>query len=121
MLRTGRCAKTPDFPQGHTPRVSLRLHQSGLLEKASINHSEYGNCRIDFAWPAKRVGLRVSTWPRWQIRNVIPEFVYTDAFLREHGWLIFQVDPTSNTFEEQLSRAISVIERTVLYPRRRRD
>ena len=46
------------------PRVALRLHQWGLLEKASIDNLEYGKCRIDFAWPVKRVGLRMNSWPR---------------------------------------------------------
>jgi hypothetical protein len=104
---------------GPNPRVALKLHKCGLLEKASTDHREYGNCRIDFAWPNKRVGLRVSTWPGSRTcGSVVPEFVYTDAFLREHGWLIFQVDPASNTFDEQLSRAISVIKRMGPYPRR---
>ena len=49
---------------GSNPWVALKLHQSALLEKASIDHREYRNCRIDFAWPVKRVGLRVNTWPR---------------------------------------------------------
>jgi hypothetical protein len=104
---------------GSHPRVALRLHRCGLLEKASRDHREYGNCRIDFAWPNKRVGLRVSTWPRSRtLGSVVPEFVYTDAFLREHGWLIFPIDPASNTFDEQLSRAISAITRMVQYPKR---
>jgi hypothetical protein len=100
------------------PQVALRLHQRGLLEKASIDNLEYGKCRIDFAWPVKRVGLRVNTWPRDRAHgSVIPEFVYTDAFLRERGWLIFPVDPASNTFDEQLDRAMSVIKRMGPYPR----
>ena len=102
---------------GSNPRVALKLHKCGLLEKASTNHMEYGKCRIDFAWPAKRVGLRVATLPRGTFQPV-PELVYVDAFLRERGWLIFQVDPASNTFDEQLSRAISVIKRMGPYPRR---
>src|SRR6478752_4364305 len=70
---------------GSNPRVAWRLHQWGFLEKASTDHREYGKCRIDFAWPIKRVGLRVNTWPRDRAHDsVIPEFVYTDAFLREH-------------------------------------
>ena len=35
---------------GSNPRVALKLHQSGLLGKASIDHREYRKCRIDFAW-----------------------------------------------------------------------
>ena len=66
---------------GSNPRVALKLHKCGLLEKASTNHMEYGKCRIDFAWPAKRVGLRVATLPRGTFQPV-PELVYVDAFLR---------------------------------------
>ncbi len=105
------------FSPGSNPRVALKLHQSGL-EKASIDHREYRKCRIEFAWPEKRVGLRVTTWPRDRAHgSVIPEFVYTDAFLRERGWLIFPVDAASNTFDEQLDRAMSVIKRMGPYPR----
>src|SRR5689334_21381741 len=87
------------------PQVALRLHQRRLLEKYSIDHFEYCKCRIDFAWPVKRVGLRVTTWPRSRTQgSVMPEFVYTDASLREQGWLILPVDPASNTFDEQLDR-----------------
>jgi len=104
---------------GSNPRVALKLHQSGLLEKASIDHREYRNCRIDFAWPEKRVGLRVTTWPRRRTQgSVIPEFVYADAFIREQGWLIFQVDPASKTFDEQLDRAALQINRIGQYPGR---
>ena len=104
---------------GSNPRVAWRLHKSGLLEKASIDHREYRKCRIDFAWPEKRVGLRVTTWPRCRTQgSVIPEFVYTDAFLRERGRLIFPVDPASNTFDEQLDRATVQIKRIGQYPRR---
>ncbi len=108
---------------GSNPRVALKLHQSGL-EKASIDHREYRKCGIDFAWPEKRVGLRVTTWPRRRTQGraipefVIPEFVFADAFLREQGWLIFQVDPASNTFDEQLDRATVQIKRIGQYPRR---
>jgi hypothetical protein len=28
------------------PRVAFKLHQSGLLEKASIDHREYRNCSL---------------------------------------------------------------------------
>jgi hypothetical protein len=76
------------------------------------------------AWPEKRVGLRVTTWPRRRTRGraipefVIPEFVFADAFLRDQGWLIFQVDPASNTFDEQLDRATVQIKRIGQYPRR---
>jgi hypothetical protein len=105
---------------GSNPRVALKLHQSGLLGKASIDHREYRKCRIDFAWPEKRVGLRVTTWPRCRTQgSVIPEFVYADAFLRGQGWLIFQVDPASKTFDEQLDRAAFQINRIGQYPGRR--
>lgn len=119
MLHTALCASTPDYRRVQTPRVALKLHQSGLLGKASIDHREYRKCRIDFAWPEKRVGLRVSTWPRCRTQgSVIPEFVYADAFLREQGWLIFQVDPASKTFDEQLDRAALQIDRIGQYPGR---
>jgi hypothetical protein len=118
----GALCENAGLSAGPHPRVSLRLHQSGLLGKASVGHREYRNCDIDFAWPEKRVGLRVTSWPRprsaERYRGVIPEFVYADAFLREQGWLIFQVDPASNTFDEQLDRAIVQIKRIGLYPRR---
>ena len=102
---------------GSNPRVALKLHKCGLLEKASTDHLEYGKCRIDFAWPPKRVGLRVATLPRNRTFQTVPQFVYVDAFLRERGWLIFPIDPASNTFVEQLDRAISVIKRMGPYPR----
>jgi hypothetical protein len=102
---------------GSNPRVALKLHKSGLLYKASTDHMEYGKCRIDFAWPAKQVGLRVATLPRNRTFEPVPEFVYVDAFLRERGWLIFPVDPASNTFDAQLDRATSVIKRMGPYPR----
>jgi hypothetical protein len=93
------------LPTSTNPRVAWKLHRSGVLEKASIDHREYRKCRIGFAWPEKRVGLRVTTWPRCRTRgSVIPEFVYADAFLRDQGWLIFHVDPASKTFDEQLHR-----------------
>ena len=102
---------------GSNPRVALKLHKCGLLEKASTDHLEYGKCRIDFAWPPKRVGLRVATLPRNRTFQTVPQFVYVDAFLRERGWLIFPIDPASNTFVEQLDRAISVIKRMGPHPR----
>jgi hypothetical protein len=78
------CIKSGLTP-GSNPRVALRLHECGLLEKASTDHLEYGKCRIDFAWPTKRLGLRVATLPRNRSSRPVPEFVYVDAFLREHG------------------------------------
>jgi hypothetical protein len=99
---------------GSSPRVALKLHQSGLLEKASIDHR-----LMDFAWPEKRVGLRVTTWPRSRTEDsVVPKFVYADAYLRGQGWLIFQVDPASRTLDEQLDRVITQIKRIGRYPGR---
>jgi hypothetical protein len=127
----GALCENAGLSAGSHPRVSFRLHQSGLLGKASVDHREYRNCDIDFAWPEKRVGLRVTSWPRLRSTEryggvisteryggVIPDFVYADAFLREQGWLVFQVDPASNTFDVQLDRAIVQIKRIGQYPRR---
>ena len=61
----------------------------------------------------------MTTWPRCRTQgSVIPEFVYADAFLRGQGWLIFQVDPASKTFDEQLDRAAFQINRIGQYPGR---
>lgn len=46
-----------------------------------------------------------------------PDFVYTDAAMRERGWLIFPVDPDAANSSEQLVRALRVIKRMGVYCR----
>jgi hypothetical protein len=67
---------------------------------------------LDVAWPAKRIGIRVTGWPRIPSAKSVPDFVHTDAALRDLGWLIFPIDPNSPAAGEHLDRVLSVIRRT---------
>jgi len=72
---------------------------------------------IDVAWPAKRIGIRLTSWPRVANPCPVPDFVSTDAGARERGWLIFPVDPDAANSSEQLVRALRVIKRMGVYRR----
>jgi hypothetical protein len=99
------------FPH-HYRRVMWGLEEARLLAKCRIEYVDSDMRRIDFAWPEKKVGLRVTSWPRAAGgHRDIPDFIYNVAALRERNWLIFYVDPYSPAFTDQLDRVISAIKR----------
>lgn len=99
------------FPH-HYRRVMWGLEESGLLAKCRIDYVDSELRRLDFAWPEKSIGLRATPWPRAGASNRdIPDFVYSDAVLRERNWLVFYIDPYSPTFQDQLDRVISAVKR----------
>jgi hypothetical protein len=91
---------------GRYPKLTFRLHEAGLLTKASVDHAEKGH-RIDFAWPAKRIGLRVENTSYGYWSDSRP----ADSALRERGWLILHVDMASGSLDEQVHRVVAVIKR----------
>lgn len=95
----------------HYQRVMRVLQDVGLLAKAEIDYVDPNMRRIDFAWVEKQIGLRMTPCPRSAPNRRIPDFVYTDAALREVGWLMFSVDPYSPTVKAQIDRVASVIKR----------
>ena len=108
------------FPH-HYQRVILGLERAGLLLTTEIDYVDCERRRVEFAWPEKMVGLRVAPWPLGAgCGRTIPDFVYSDAALRDLGWLILSIDPSSSNFEEQLDRVVSVVKRVGAYrgPRR---
>jgi hypothetical protein len=91
---------------GLHPILTFRLHQADLLQKASVNHVVDGHS-MDFAWPAKRVGLMaVYTAPDGYFSSGRDDFS-----LLERGWVMLAVAPCSKTFDEQIARNIAVIKR----------
>lgn len=99
----------------HHQRVMWVLQEVGLLAKAEIDYVDRDMRRVDFAWVEKKIGLRITSCPRSAPDRRIPDFVYTDAALRELGWLIFSVDPYSPTVKAQIDRVASVIKRVGAY------
>ena len=98
-------------------RVMAKLDEAGVLQQIAIAYLERGaGCRLDFAWPTKRVGLRMTSWPVRGGRT-IPDFVYTDAYLSERGWVILPIDPEGPAFDDQFQRAVSVMKRLTVYRR----
>lgn len=95
----------------HYQRVVRVLQEVGVLAKAEIDYVDPNMRRIDFAWVEKQIGLRMTPCPRSAPNRRIPDFVYTDAALREVGWLMFSVDPYSPTVKAQIDRVASVIKR----------
>ena len=99
------------FPH-HYRRVMWGLEEPGLLAKCRIDYVDSELRRLDFAWPEKKIGLRVTPWPRAAgSSRDIPDFVYNDAALRERQWFIFYIDPYSPTFKDQLERVIAAVKR----------
>jgi hypothetical protein len=95
------------FRPGLHPKLAFKLHEADLLKKASIAHVEDRTYPIDFAWPAKRIGLRVVHGsPDCHVDSRV-----ADHELRERGWLMLAIDPRSTTFEEQFARVVAVIKR----------
>ena len=91
---------------GLHPVLTFRLHEADLLKNASVNHVVDGHS-MDFAWPAKRVGLRA-------VYASGDGHFYSgrdDYGLLERGWVMLAVAPLSKTFDEQIARNIAVIRR----------
>lgn len=99
-----------NFPSAYRD-VICRLEEIGLLAKTAIGYEASEMRRIDFAWPEKRIGMRITSWPSSCGDSHIPDFVFNDAVLRECGWLILSVDPRSHNFNDQLDRVFSVVKR----------
>lgn len=72
---------------------------------------------LEAAWPAKRIGIRVTSWPRVGSRHSAPDSFHNDTALRERGWLILPVDPDAANSVEQLERALRVVRRMGAYRR----
>lgn len=105
---TGKIALR-SFPD-HYREVMVALHEAGLLATAVIDYVDEEKRCINFAWPRKRIGLRLIPLPLFPGDRRIPDFAYNDAALREREWLILFVDPRSHSSKRQLDRVVSVVK-----------
>lgn len=89
-----------------------------LFKRTEIDYVDSdGAGRIEMAWPAKCVGIRLTSWPRIGDATAVPDFFHTDAALREREWLILPVDPESPACGKQMLRALQVVKRMGAYRR----
>lgn len=89
-----------------------------LFKWAEIDYVDPdGAGRIEIAWPAKCIGIRLTSWPQLGGDHAAPDFLRTDAALREREWLILPVDPESPACGKQLLRALQVVKRMGVYRR----
>lgn len=96
-----------DLPTGSSleDRVTWRLHCLGVLDKWQYRVGKY---RLDYAWPDHLIALEADG-PMHRTQEVAARDVYRDAYLREHGWLVFRVDEMSGTLDEQVMRVVAVL------------
>lgn len=95
-----------------------RFDPPELFLRAEIGYVEPGTSyRIDVAWPAKRIGIRVLGPHLGDDNQLVPATLAVDAALRDRGWLILPVDPDAVNSVEQLERALRVVSRVGVYRR----
>lgn len=113
-IRDSVAAALPDdlaeVVRGFDPPELFRRSEIGYVDPD-------GAGRIEMAWPAKRIGIRLSSWPQIDGDSAPPVFVRTDAALREREWVILPVDPESPACGKQLLRALQVVKRMGVYRR----
>lgn len=89
-----------------------------LFLPAEVGYVEPGTpYRIDVAWPAKRIGIRVLGPHLGDSNHLDPEPLSADAAMRERGWLILPVDPDAGNSVEQLERNLRVVKRMGIHRR----
>lgn len=89
-----------------------------LFLRAKIGYVEPGTrYRIDVAWPAKRIGIRVLGPRLGDDNHLVLATLAVDAAMRERGWLILPVDPDARNSVEQLERNLRVVKRMGVYRR----
>ena len=89
-----------------------------LFLRAEVGYVEPGTpYRIDVAWPAKRIGIRVLGPQLGEDNHLVPVPAAVDAAMRERGWLILPVDPDAGNSVEQLERNLRVVKRMGIYRR----
>jgi len=96
-----------DLPIGSTleNRATWLLFRAGILDRHQYRVGRY---RLDYAWPDLQVALEVDGPHHWQ-PHVATKDVARDAYLRDHGWLVFRVDDNSGNLEQQLARVCRLI------------
>lgn len=91
---------------------------AALFLRAKVGYVEPGTSnRIDVAWPAKRIGIRVLCPRLGDDNQLVPATLAVDGALRDRGWLILPVDPDASNSVEQLERALRVVSRVGVYRR----
>lgn len=89
-----------------------------LFLRAKVGYVEPGTSyRIDVAWPAKRIGIRVLGPHLGEDNHLVAAPLAVEAAMRERGWLILPVDPEAGNSVEQLERALRVVKRMGVYRR----
>jgi very-short-patch-repair endonuclease len=86
-------------------KVTWRLHRWNALDQCQYRVGPY---RLDYAWPSALIALEVDGPHHWR-PDVAVKDVARDSYLRARGWLVFRVDDTSDTLEEQLCRVVRVV------------
>ena len=97
-------------------RVIVALDQAGLLDRVEIDYVDEFMRRIDFALLDKRIAIRLTVPPAVAWSRRIPDFLYTDAALREDRWVTLYVDPFSHSAKAQLEQVVSVIKAVYTAP-----
>lgn len=86
-------------------KVTWRLHRFGILDQCQYRVGKY---RLDYAWPAKLIALEADGPHHWQPDTAVKD-VARDCYLRSRGWLVFRVDETNGTLEDQLAHVVAVV------------
>jgi very-short-patch-repair endonuclease len=79
--------------------------------RARIDQQQYrvGRYVLDFAWPSKLAAIEADGPHHWRPDVAIKD-VQRDAWLRSQGWLVFRVDDSTDTLEQQLLRLVRIIK-----------
>lgn len=101
------------LPVGSTleNRVTWRLHCWGILDRYQHRVGRY---RLDYAWPTAKIALEVDGLHHRNPDNAARD-VMRDAWLRSQGWLVYRIDDTGGTLDDQLARAVSAIRGDVAF------
>ena len=91
-------------------RVAYRLSRWGFGPTDVQQEYRVPPYRLDFAWPAIKVGLEADGWWHRSPEGAAKD-ARRDSMLRARGWLIFRVDDGcgSNGLEKQLCRVVRTV------------
>lgn len=94
-------------------RVAWRLSRYGLGPNSEFETQQQykvGRYHLDFAWPSRLMALEVDG-PFHRQPSGAARDAQRDAWLRNHGWVVFRVDDTGT--EEQLLTQVARVCRIV--------
>lgn len=72
-------------------RVIRALHAAGVRPREVVQQFRLGPYRLDFAWPAMRMGIEADGWVH-TTREMRQRDKQRDAILTDWGWLVVRLD-----------------------------